>query len=77
MSHEMASLLLAETIIYSRKTSKQPLFALFLDAKTAFDRVVKEILIEPYSFLELMIRGLSTLTSDCPIEPPTAILKRR
>ena len=45
MSHEMESLLLKGTIIYARKTSKQPLFALFLDAKSTFDRVVKQIII--------------------------------
>ena len=45
MNHELASLLLTETIQYSLNVSDRPVFALFLDAKSAFDRVVKEILI--------------------------------
>ena len=49
-SHELASLLLTETILYSRYTNKMPLFALFLDAKSAFDRVVKEILVRNLFF---------------------------
>ena len=46
----MVCLLLTETILYSRYTSKKPLFVLFLDAKSAFDRVVKEILIRTLFF---------------------------
>ena len=45
MSHELASLLLTETIQHSLNVSKRPVYALFLDARSAFDRVVKEILI--------------------------------
>ena len=45
MSHELAALLLTETIQHSVNVSKLPAFAIFLDAKSAFDRVLKEILI--------------------------------
>ena len=45
MSHELACLLLTETLQYSLNVSKLPVFAIFLDAKSAFDRVLKEILI--------------------------------
>ena len=45
MSHDLASLLLTETLQYSMNISKLPVFALFLDAKSAFDRVLKEILV--------------------------------
>ena len=45
MSHELACLLLTETIQYSNLISKRPVFALFLDAKSAFDRTVRQILI--------------------------------
>ena len=45
MSHELASLLLTETVQFSLNVSKQPVYALFLDAKSAFDRVVPQRLI--------------------------------
>ena len=45
MSHELAALLLTETIQHSVNVTKLPVFAIFLDAKSAFDRVLKEILI--------------------------------
>ena len=45
MSHELASLLLTETIQFSSFTTKKPVYALFLDAKSAFDRVLRKILI--------------------------------
>ena len=44
-SHELAALLLTETIQHSLNVSNLPIFALFLDAKSAFDRVLKEILV--------------------------------
>ena len=44
MSHEMASLLLTLTIQNSKNSSK-PLFVLLLDAKSAFDLVIREILV--------------------------------
>ena len=45
MSHELAALLLTETIQHSLHVTKLPVFALFLDAKSAFDRFLKEILV--------------------------------
>ena len=45
MSHELASLLLTETIVNSDNVSKRPVFALFLDARAAFNRVVRKILV--------------------------------
>ena len=45
MSHELAAVLLTETIQHSLNVTKLPVFALFLDAKSAFDRVLKEILV--------------------------------
>ena len=44
-SHELAALLLTEVIQHSLYSLKLPVFAIFLDAKSAFDRVLKEILI--------------------------------
>ena len=44
MSHELASLLLT-TVIQDSRVSKQPLFILLLDAKSAFDLVLRKILI--------------------------------
>ena len=43
-SHELASLLLTTAIQYST-TSSDPVFVLLLDAKSAFDLVLKEILV--------------------------------
>ena len=45
MSHELASVLLTETLQYASNVSKEPVYALFLGAKSAFDRVIKEILL--------------------------------
>ena len=45
MSHDLASLLLTETVNFSLNVSKKPVFALFLDARSAFDRVLNKILI--------------------------------
>ena len=45
-SHELASLLLTEVVQHYLHTKNTPVvYALFLDAKSAFDRVIKEILI--------------------------------
>ena len=45
MTHDLASLLLTETIQYSINVAKKPVYAIFLDAKSAFDRVMKEVLV--------------------------------
>ena len=39
-SHELASLLITEAILHSKFTLKQPIYLLFIDAKSAFDTVV-------------------------------------
>ena len=44
-SHDLASLLLTEVIQHSIYTSNEPVYALYLDAKSAFDLVLREILI--------------------------------
>ena len=44
-SHELAALLLTECILHSSWTLKEPLFALYLDARSAFDVVQKEMLV--------------------------------
>ena len=44
-SHELAALLLSESIQHSLHTSKKPIFVLYLDAKSAFDLVVRQFLI--------------------------------
>ena len=41
-SHELAALLLTESIQHSLHVAKTPLFVLLLDAKSAFDKVVRE-----------------------------------
>ena len=43
--HELAALLVTEVVQHSVHTSKEPAYLLFLDAKSAFDRVLPELLI--------------------------------
>ena len=44
-SHELAALLLTECIQHSLHTLKEPVFVLLLDAKSAFDKVVRECVV--------------------------------
>ena len=44
-SHELASLTLTEVIQHSHHVLNQPVFILYLDAKSAFDKVIRELLI--------------------------------
>ena len=52
-SHELASLLITETIQHSKLVTKQPIYLLFLDAKSAFDTVVI-----PYLIRKLYLSGM-------------------
>ena len=52
MSHELAVLLLTETVQYTLFSSKMPLYALFLDARAAFDRTLNKILIRNMFFAD-------------------------
>ena len=45
-SHELASLLLTECVQYSLNVLKKPMYALYLDAKSAFDVVQRELLVK-------------------------------
>ena len=48
-SHELASLLLTETISFSLYQSRKPIFVIFLDAKSAFDVVLRQnAIVEAY-----------------------------
>ena len=49
-SHELASLLLTEVIQFSLNSSNQSVYALFLDAQSAFDCVVRELLVRNLYF---------------------------
>ena len=53
-SHELASLLVTELIQYSLNVSDQPVYLLVLDAQSAYDRCLKEILCT-----ELFMSGLT------------------
>ena len=44
-SHELAALLLTETIQFSMYFSKEPLFCILLDAMSAFDKILRELCI--------------------------------
>ena len=43
--HELAALLLTEAIQHSMWTTKEPAYLLFLDAKSAFDKVLPEMMV--------------------------------
>ena len=49
-SHELAALMLTEVIQYSEHVLHQPVFILYLDAKSAFDNVLKQLLIRNLYF---------------------------
>ena len=44
LSHEHAAILLTETVNHSLHVNKEPVFCLLLDAKSAFDRALREVL---------------------------------
>ena len=45
MSHELGALLLTETIYHSIKENNKPIFSLYLDARSAFDLTIREIMV--------------------------------
>ena len=45
MSHELGALLLTETINHSIKENNKPIFCLYLDARSAFDLTIREIMV--------------------------------
>ena len=51
MSHELGALLLTESINHSIKENNQPVFCLFLDALSAFDLTIREIIIRKLHLL--------------------------
>ena len=51
-SHELAAILLTECIQHSQYTLRRPLYVLYLDAKSAFDYVQKELLIKNLFFVQ-------------------------
>ena len=56
-SHELASLLVTETVQFSINNSDKPVFLLFLDARSAFDKVLPQLLVK-----NLFSSGLSGST---------------
>ena len=49
-SHELAAILLTESIQYSLHFLRKPLFALYVDAKSAFDVVLRQLLLKNLYF---------------------------
>ena len=45
MSHELGALLLTETINHSINVSNMPVYSLFVDARSAFDLTIREIIV--------------------------------
>ena len=62
-SHELASLLVTETIQYSLYNSDKPVFLLFLDAQSAFDKVIPQLLVRNLFFYGIDGTTLSYINS--------------
>ena len=62
-SHDLAALLLTETISYSMSSLSKPVFVLYLDAKSAFDLVLQEILIQKLFHSGIKDKGLILINS--------------
>ena len=71
-SHELAALLLTEAVQFSLNSIKRPMFALFLDAKSAFDGVLRKILIN--SLFHCGTEGHSLLYINNRLETRTTYL---
>ena len=61
-SHELAALTLSEAIIHSTKTLNRPAFALYLDARSAFDLALREFIVN--NLYEYGIRDQGLLLID-------------
>ena len=61
-SHELAALLLTETVQFSLYSVKKPLFVLMLDAKSAFDKILAEFVIRNAFLAGSKDQGLLYLT---------------
>ena len=72
-SHELAALLLTEAVQYSLNSIKRPMFALFLDAKSAFDGVLRNILIN--NLFHCGTQGHSLLYINNQLEARTTYLE--
>ena len=57
-SHELAALLLTECIQFSLYSAKKPLYCIFLDAKSAFDKILREFCIKSAYFAGSDGKGL-------------------
>ena len=62
-SHELSALLLTETIQHSIYVNKKPVFALMLDAKSAFDKIVRQCAIRSAYLAGSQDQGLLYLDS--------------
>ena len=62
-SHEMSALLLTECLQYSMFTLKKPAFVLYLDAQSAFDVVLREILVKNLHMVQPLDQSLLFMNS--------------
>ena len=60
-THELAALLLTETVQHSLYVNKKPAFVLYLDAQSAFDLVLREVLINKLYHYGIQDQGLLLL----------------
>ena len=65
-SHELAAITLTEIINFSTKNQSKPTYVLYLDARSAFDLVLREFLVT--DLYELGIRDQSLLLIDARLK---------
>ena len=63
-SHDLAALLLTETLQHSLNTLLKPAYILYLDARSAFDLVIRELLITKLYDYGIRDQGLILLKRD-------------
>ena len=72
-SHELASLYITEAVQFSKYSSKQPAFLLFLDAQSAFDNVITPFLVRQLYMAGMV--GTSLLYIDKRLSSRTTYLE--
>ena len=53
MSHELSALLMTETIQFSKHVNHKPVFILSLHAKSAYDKIIRQIFIKELFFTNI------------------------
>ena len=68
-SHMLAALLLTETILISTQHHKQPLYSLFLDAKSCFDKILYQSVVKEAFLAGTQDQGLILIKKQARKSP--------